>query len=73
MGSAFHILCPIYSGLLTLNVFMATRPWETITFSPYNLNRISLRLLSVFDVSHILHIPSYEVAWLHNRAELNDL
>ena len=52
---------------------MATRPWETITFSPYNLNRISLRLLSVFDVSHILHIPSYEVAWLHNRAELNDL
>ena len=33
MGSAFHQLCPRYSGTLTPTVPMAIRLWETFTFT----------------------------------------
>ena len=32
MGSAFHHLCPRYSGTLTSTATMAIRLWETFTF-----------------------------------------
>ena len=32
MGSAFHQLCPRYSGILTPASPMAIRLWETFTF-----------------------------------------
>ena len=32
MGSAFHQLCPRYSGTLSLTVPTAIRLWETFTF-----------------------------------------
>ena len=32
MGSAFHQLCPRYSGTLTLTAPTAIRLWETFTF-----------------------------------------
>ena len=32
MGSAFHQLCPRYSGALTLTATMANRLWETFTY-----------------------------------------
>ena len=32
MGSAFHQLCPRYSGTLTPTAPMAIRLWETFTF-----------------------------------------
>ena len=32
MGSVFHLLCPRYSGILTLTTPMAIRLWETFTF-----------------------------------------
>ena len=33
MGSAFHQLCPRYSGTLTPIAPTATRLWETFTFT----------------------------------------
>ena len=33
MGSAFHQLCPRYSGTLNPTAPMAIRLWETFTFS----------------------------------------
>ena len=32
MGSAFHQLCPRYSGTLTPTAPMAIRLWDTLTF-----------------------------------------
>ena len=40
MGSAFHQLCPRYSGTLTPTAPTAIRLWDTFTFTllwPYNL------------------------------------
>ena len=34
MGSAFHQLCPRYSGTLTLTAPTAIRLWDTFTFLP---------------------------------------
>ena len=40
MGSAFHQLCPRYSGTLTPTAPMANRLWETFTFfSPFSYSR----------------------------------
>ena len=36
MGSAFHQLCPRYSGTLTPTAPTAIRLWETFTFLPFN-------------------------------------
>ena len=33
MGSAFHQLCPRYSGTLTPTAPMAIRLWDTFTFT----------------------------------------
>ena len=39
MGSAFHQLCPRYSGTLTPTAPMAIRLWETFTFFLLNVRR----------------------------------
>ena len=38
MGSAFHQLCPGYSGTLTLTGSMSVRLWETLNFLSILLN-----------------------------------
>ena len=37
MGSAFHQLCPSYSGTLTPTAPTADRLWETFTFLPFKI------------------------------------
>ena len=37
MGSAFHQLCPRYSGTLTPTAPTAIKLWDTFTFLPFNL------------------------------------
>ena len=42
MGSAFHQLCPRYSGTLTPTAPMAIRLWETFTYLEVGENLIFL-------------------------------
>ena len=44
MGSAFHQLCPRYSGTLTPTAPTANRPWETFTFFFRNDFRTQVRV-----------------------------
>ena len=39
MGSAFHQLCPRYSGTLTPTAPTAIRLWETFTFTLLNVQK----------------------------------
>ena len=58
MGSAFHQLCPRYSGTLTPTAPTAIRLWETFTFTFYSL-RINLFLARLFSkkTSRYCHSP----------------
>ena len=44
MGSAFHQLCPRYSGTLAPSAPTANRLWKTFTFTFYNLTQTSFFL-----------------------------
>ena len=64
MGSAFHQLCPRYSGTLTPTAPTAIRLWETFTFFSIYLLYMQIektdqtmlmhRLIRAFPVSHAL-------------------
>ena len=47
MGSAFHQLCPRYSGTLTPTATTANRLWETITFT-FRTSVVIGKVISVF-------------------------
>ena len=52
MGSAFHQLCPRYSGTLTPTAPTAIRLWDTFTFLPFLVvERTNYNLRNVNDVS----------------------
>ena len=54
MGSAFHQLCPRYSGTLTPTAPTAIRLWDTFTFTLYN-NQLKFSSLSITTMG-FLHI-----------------
>ena len=61
MGSAFHQLCPRYSGTLTPTAPTAIWLWDTFTFFSVriwvSLNPDEFRLFPTFSVSLVLREP----------------
>ena len=50
MGSAFHQLCPRYSGTLTPTAPTAIRLWDTFTFTS-----LSFSFVNLFEIERILN------------------
>ena len=53
MGSAFHQLCPRYSGTLTPTAPTAIRLWDTFTFF-YSPETTGQRLCKDYDIAGLL-------------------
>ena len=58
MGSAFHRLCPRYSGNLTPTAPTTIRLWETFTFTYARMCDLAKRKISKTDNEHLnINIP----------------
>ena len=68
MGSAFHQLCPIYSGTLTHSAPTAIRLWESFTlfFSQNNPQKTDLDLPDCFAREIFYVMTEIHATDLHN-------
>ena len=68
MGSAFHQLCPRYSGTLTPTAPTAIRLWETFTFTFYVCKDASLDSYFLFLVMQEPPVAQWVKHWPTNLA-----